>query len=98
VMALLSCTPAHMLCEHSHILHDQLRLFEDLRIDALQDKVFFFVEVVGDKIGIVDVAVPEFAYIADLPLGTELLRNLDEFVQKSYLLVGWIFRIVGWLH
>jgi hypothetical protein len=62
-----------MFREDAHVLHDELGLFEYMRINALKDEVVFTGRIGCGKKGIVDVAVAEFLYFEYGPLGIKFL-------------------------
>jgi hypothetical protein len=68
-------TPLNMFGSDAHILHDKLRTAEHLRVDALQDKVFFSCGIQRHQKSAIDVAASELPDICDLALRPELPCN-----------------------
>jgi len=68
-------TPVNMFGGDAHVLHDKLRTAEHLRVNALQDKVFFSCGIQRHQKGVIDVAAPELPDIYDLALCSELPCN-----------------------
>jgi hypothetical protein len=66
---------ANMLGEDAHIQHDKFWLTKYLRIDALQNKVFFPSGIQGYQEGVIDIAIPKFLDGYDLTQWLELLCN-----------------------
>ena len=65
----------------AHILNDKFRLTKHLRVDALQDKMFFPCGIQCDQEGVIDIAMPKFPDINNLTLWIELFCNCKKIVQ-----------------
>jgi len=72
-LAFCAHTLMNVLRKDAHVLHDQLRIFEDVGVDALEDKVIR--GVACDNVRVVDVAIPKFPDFEDIPLRYELLSD-----------------------
>ncbi len=55
-----------MLRECTNILHDKFRLMKHLQINTLKDKVLFLFRIEGYKVGVIDIAIPEFTDVYNL--------------------------------
>jgi hypothetical protein len=65
----------------AHIVHNQFWLTKHLRIDTLQDKVFFLFGIQCYQEGVIDIAISKFLDINDPALWLELLCNGKKIVQ-----------------
>jgi hypothetical protein len=68
-----------MFRESAHVLHDELRMFEDMCVDTLQDE--FILRIERDDVCVVDVAVAKIPDVEDIPAWIELPGNKGEFFQ-----------------
>jgi hypothetical protein len=64
----------------AHVLHDEVRFFEDMRVNALKDELFL--RVACDDVGVVDVAVAKFLDPGDGPARCELLCDGFQIFQR----------------
>ena len=82
-MLLLAGTPAHVICEHTHVFHDEPGLLEYLGVDPLKDKfpVFRDLGIGGDQVGVIDISVAELLHTQDVGGSGELLCNRRVMVQ-----------------
>ena len=65
----------NVLCKDAHILHNQLRIFEDVGVDPLKDEFIICRCIERDNVGVVDVAIAKFFDVKDVPASVELLCN-----------------------
>ena len=61
-----------MLGKGAHIEHHQLGPTKDVRVDALEDKVFFSWGIQSNEERVIDVAIAIFVDIQDMALWLEL--------------------------
>jgi hypothetical protein len=71
----------YVLGNDAHILHDQLRIFEDIRIDPLEDKFALRGSVERDDVGVIDVAIAKFLDLKDVSGVAELLGDEGKIFQ-----------------
>lgn len=71
----------NMLRKDAHILHDQLRIFEDIGVNPLEDKYTLRGNVECDDVGIIDVAIAKFLDLEDVSGVAELLGDEGKIFQ-----------------
>ena len=69
-----------MLGESAHVEHNQLGPAKDVRVDALEDKIFVLWGIQSDEESVIHVAAAIFLDVQDVAGGLELLCDGDEVV------------------
>ena len=69
-----------------HVLHDELGLFKDVGVDALQDEFIVLRRIQGNNISVIDIAIAELFYLNGVSAPFELVRDVVEIFQKMCLL------------
>ena len=76
-------TTMDMFGKGAHVLHDEFRLLEHMRVDALQNEFIFRLGIQCDNVRVVDVAIAGLFDLGDVPAGFELFRDIVEIFQRS---------------
>ena len=74
-------TPAHVVAHGAEVPHDQFRLAEHVKVEALQDKKRFCRARQRHQEGVIDIAVAVFPDVQDPALGGELPGHDDQMFQ-----------------
>jgi len=64
-----------MLGKGAHIEHHQIGPMKDVRVDALEDKVFLLWGIQSNEKSVIDVAIAIFLDVQDMALWLELLGD-----------------------
>ncbi len=80
-MTFLPHALVHMFGEGAHVLHNEVRMFKDMRIDALQDKLVVVRCILRDNICVIDIAIAKFLDVQNISARRELLCDEGKIVQ-----------------